>query len=547
LITKTVVAMGVPMNEFRTDFGKTIFHNKYANKAAGIDTWAELCDVLVYRVCHKYMSKGDMTQLAAYMREFKFIPAGRYLYYAGREAAFFNNCFGFRAEDSREGWADLGHKHFMALMSGGGVGTYYGDVRHKGSIINRTGGTASGPLNLMHAMNEIGRNVQQGGSRRSALYGSLPWDHPDWWDFSKAKDWPEEVKALKAKDFNFPAPLDMTNISTVYNSEESLNSKEFLYNTRQACKTGEPGFQFDIYTPEEVIRNACAEFISAYDSDMCNLGSLNFSRIDNILELADVAYLGSMFLYCGSLCAELPLENCYKVRQDHRKIGLGLMGVHEWLLRRNQGYYVTPELTRWLAVYEQASSKGADDLAFKLGTSVCERYRSVAPAGTISILAGTTSGIEPLFATGIKRRYLKGNTWEHQYIVEPLAKFLVQQKGIPLDLIETSADLSMDIERRIKFQADIQEYVDMGISSTINLPAWGSEYNNEDTVLDIAGIISDYAPMLRGLTFYPDGARGGQPLTQVSYEEALEKEGEVFTEELEFLETTSCPSGACGI
>jgi ribonucleoside-diphosphate reductase alpha chain len=123
---------------------------------------------------------------------------------------------------------------------------------------------------------------------------------------------------------------------------------------------------------------------------------------------------------------------------------------------------------------------------------------------------------------------------------------MVDELGVELDLIETAGDLAGDIERRIKFQADVQEYVDMGISSTINLPAWGSPANNEDNVYDTADIIRKYATLLRGLTFYPDGSRGGQPLTQVPYHEALEKEGRVFTEELEFLEKTSCPSGACG-
>lgn len=532
--------------EFRTNLGETVFMNKLYNPAGGCDSWASLCDILVRRVCAGFMAPGDMTQLSEYMREMKFIPAGRYLYYAGREAAFFNNCFGFRAHDSREGWAELGHKHFMALMVGGGCGSYYGDIRAKGKVITRTGGTASGPLSLMYAMNEIGRNVQQGGSRRSALYASLPWSHLDWWEFSKAKDWSEEVKALKAKDFNFPAPLDMTNISTVYNTPHSLCTSEFFENTRQACKTGEPGFQFDLFTPEEVVRNACAEFISEHDSDMCNLGSLNLSRIKDKNELKDVAYLASQFLYYGSLMAELPLEKCSQVREDNRKIGLGLMGVHEWMLRRGYRYEMTEDLQDWLEIYEQESEKGANYASYKSGGSPCKRFRSVAPTGTISIIAGTTSGIEPLFATGIKRRYLKGNVWEHQYIVEPLARYLVEELGIELDLIETAGDLAKDIERRIKFQADVQEYVDMGISSTINLPAWGTEGNNEDTVPVTAEVIRKYAPMLRGLTFYPDGSRGGQPLTQVPYQEALEKEGRVFTEELEFLEKTSCPSGACG-
>jgi ribonucleoside-diphosphate reductase alpha chain len=434
----------------------------------------------------------------------------------------------------------------MALMVGGGCGTYYGDIRGKGATISRTGGTASGPLSLMYAMNEIGRNVQQGGSRRSALYASLPWWHRDWWEFAIAKDWSDEVKELKAKDFNFPAPLDMTNISTVYDSEDSIKSPEFFCNVHQACKTGEPGFQFDLGTPDEVIRNACAEFISEHDSDMCNLGSVNLSRVKDQKELKDVVYLASQFLYYGSLQAELPLERCHDIRKEHRKIGLGLMGVHEWLLTKGYRYEMNQELEEWLNIYEEESEKGANYASYKSGESPCTRFRSIAPTGTISIIAGTTSGLEPLFATGIKRRYLKGNTWEHQYIVEPLARYLVEELGVDLDLIETAGDLSKDIERRIKFQADVQEYVDMGISSTINLPAWGTEGNDEMHLGRTAGLIRKYAPMLRGLTFYPDGSRGGQPLTQVPYQEALEKEGRVFTEELEFLEKTSCPSGACG-
>ena len=84
--------------EWKTEFSRTIFEQKYRNSAGGCGTWEELCDTLVQRVCSDLMSKGDMTQLAAYMRDMKFIPAGRYLYYAGRDAAFFNNCFSFIGE-----------------------------------------------------------------------------------------------------------------------------------------------------------------------------------------------------------------------------------------------------------------------------------------------------------------------------------------------------------------------------------------------------------------------------------------------------------------
>lgn len=531
---------------FRTEFGRTIFENKYRNDAGGCDTWENLCSTLTERVCKDRMDKEDISQLTEYMREMKFIPAGRYLYYAGREASFFNNCFSFIGEDSREGWADLGYKHFMALMVGGGVGTFYGKVRPEGENISRTGGLSSGPLPLMYAMNEIGRNVQQGGSRRSALYAALPWNHMDVDKFMWSKDWTEEVKELKAKDFNFPATLDMTNISVQYDSMEGINSHIFDTNVHQAMKTGEPGFQFDLYTPEEIGRNACAEFITEHDSDLCNLGSINMSRIVDAQEMYDVVHLASQFLVCGSLCSELPLDRCYGVRDRHRKIGVGLMGVHEWLMYHGYKYNMNPELESMLIAYERATEQGADWLTYKLSLDACERYRSVAPAGTISILAGTTSGIEPLYSVATKRRFLDGKNWKYEYTVDPLAESLIQEFGTDRG-IETAIELSKDIERRVKFQADVQEYVDMGISSTINLPPWGTEYNNQDTVYDSIQIFRKYAPMLRGLTCYPDGSRGGQPLTVVPYDEAKGQVGRTFDEQLDFLTKVSCPSGACGI
>ena len=112
--------------------------------------------------------------------------------------------------------------------------------------------------------------------------------------------------------------------------------------------------------------------------------------------------------------------------------------------------------------------------------------------------------------------------------------------------METSFDLAKDIERRMDFQCEMQKYVDMGISSTINLPAWGSEFNNVDMVPAIVELIAERAPLLRGLTFYPDGSRGGQPLTAVSWGKAIENEGETFNENLDLL-TNTCKGGICGI
>jgi ribonucleoside-diphosphate reductase alpha chain len=113
--------------------------------------------------------------------------------------------------------------------------------------------------------------------------------------------------------------------------------------------------------------------------------------------------------------------------------------------------------------------------------------------------------------------------------------------GIDPEKIETAYQLSGDYERRIKFQADIQDYVDMSISSTINLPSWGSAGNNEKHVKQFAETLSRYAPRLRGFTCYPDGSRGGQPITEVSYEEAMRHKGVVYEE------NNMCKDGVCGI
>jgi ribonucleoside-diphosphate reductase alpha chain len=517
------------MVEFRNAFGKTIFEHKYQNKEGGCGTWASLADVIVDRVCGKYLHTVEMEYLKKCIREFKFIPAGRYLYYAGRPAAFFNNCFSMIAEDSREGWAELAHNHMMALMCGGGVGTYYGKIRPKGGPVRFTGGMASGPVPLMVAMDSIGQNVMQGGSRRSALYASLPWWHDDIDEFMNAK--------------NVDGLLSHTNISVQYGA---IDKDTLRRNVRLAMEFGEPGMQFDIGHVDEVGRNACTEFISAYDSDMCNLGSVNLSKVKSTSELYNICRVGAMFLTCGSLESKLPYEKCVKVREDHRKIGLGLMGLHEFLLLRGEKYGPNPTLGKYLEAYHAGANAGARMVAKSLGLPFLERTRSVAPSGTISLLAGTTSGIEPLFATSMKRRFFDKGTWKYQYIVDPVAKELYN-KGISIDCMETSYDLAKDIERRLKMQAFVQKHVDMGISSTINLPAWGSKYNNEDRVDEITDLVARYAPSIRGLTFYPDGSRGGQPLTPCSWTRALANEGETFTENLKDLEASGCKGGVCGI
>lgn len=542
---------------FRSGLGENIFRLKYAQGPS--DTWSACAQRIVDDVCgtrggkdRALMSEEDRKQLEQYIKEFKFIPGGRYIYYSGRPNSFWNNCYLLRAEeDSREEWANVVWRATSCLMTGGGIGIDYSRIRPSGRVLTRTGGLSSGPLSLMQMINEVGRGVMQGGSRRSAIYASLNWQHDDVRDFMVAKNWPENVRVLKNADFNFPAQLDMTNISLNYddkwlNMKNRATHQTFVDNCRQAMSTGEPGFSFNFGDKEnETLRNACTEVTSEDDSDVCNLGSINIGAISTMAEFRDVVSLASKFLVCGTIRAALPYEKVYEVREKNRRLGLGLMGIHEWLLKRNYTYEVVPELHEWLSVYEKESEKSANDHCDRLFLSRPVAYRAIAPTGSIGILAGTTTGIEPLFAVAYKRRYLKdGTRWHYEYCVDATAEMLIKD-GINPDKIETAYSLSSQFEKRIKFQADIQDYVDMSISSTINLPQWGSEGNNEDKVNEFSEVLSKYAPRLRGFTAYPDGSRGGQPITEMPYEEAIKHKGVVFQEN-DICELSG-KGGSCGV
>ena len=249
---------------FRSKFSEDIFNYKYRHE--GAETWAELAVTLVNDVSNHVLSKDDEAQLAKYIADLKFIPGGRYLYYAGRDNKFFNNCYLLRSEfDTREDWANLSWKAESCLMTGGGIGNDYSVYRPSNSIIKRTGGLASGPIPKMEMINEIGRRVMQGGSRRSAIYASLNWKHDDAPKFLRAKDWKNmpvgntglSLWDLKQQDFNFPAPLDMTNISLNYDTEWLTGywstgdvGDTFRQNVRQALESSEPGFSFNFFDKE---------------------------------------------------------------------------------------------------------------------------------------------------------------------------------------------------------------------------------------------------------------------------------------------------------
>lgn len=534
---------------FSNKFAHDIFLQKYSKD--GVESWADLSRRVVDAVCSQLLDSKAKEKIYTYILERKFIPGGRYLYSAGREFHQVNNCFLFRAEDSRESWSDTMFKITSALMTGGGIGVDYSKLRQEGARIARTGGTSTGPIALMNMVNEAGRHIMQGGQRRSAIWAGLNWSHGDAKKFLHLKDYSDALKQAKLADFTFPVPMELTNISVIYDTEffiaienenhpkHKLAKEIWLENCRQAFSTAEPGMSFNFRKDAESLRNACCEVVSEDDSDKCNLGTIWINRIKDKKELGDVTKYATLFLLCGGIYSDVPNDKIRQVGLKNNRIGLGLGGIHEWLMLRGHDYEVVPELHKWLSVYEQESDSAAFIGAKQLSVAVPKGVRAVAPTGTIGILSETTTGIEPLFCKAYKRRYFKDGKWMHQYVVDGSVKRLLE-RGVSLDTIKDSYDLSF--KQRVKFQADVQNYVDMSISSTCNMPAWGSESNNESTLEKNADTLLKYAKRLRGFTVYPDGARGGQPLTQVSLEEALRDEGKVFEES-----ENTCLNGVCGL
>jgi ribonucleoside-diphosphate reductase alpha chain len=385
----------------------------------------------------------------------------------------------------------------------------------------------------------------------SAIWAGLNWSHPDVQSFIVAKNWTPEVRKLKEKDYDFPASLDMTNISVILDKEfftayelESHplhnQAKEVYWNViNRMLKTGEPGFSVDYANKEESLRNACTEITSDKDSDVCCLGSINLSQIKDIEELKKVTELGIIFLLAGTQYSDVPYEKIRTIREDYRRLGLGLMGIHEWLITHGYKYEENEEFASWLQVWKDTSNSSAKYWAGKFNFNTPVATRALAPNGSTAIAGGmTTGGLEPLYSTAYQRRYLTPDGWKKQYVVDYVAERLYEQ-GYDITEIEDAYQLSFDIERRIAFQAFVQKYVDNGISTTLNLPPYGSDGNDDAEFF--GNTLLKYLPQLRGITVYPDGARGGQPLTPVDFKFAISKKGVVFEG------NEDCAGGVCGV
>lgn len=330
--------------------------------------------------------------------------------------------------------------------------------------------------------------------------------------------------------FNKTPNRDASRFTTITKVEE-IGTEEVVY-----C-FNEPKNHTGVF--DGVITGQCTEVTSEDDSDKCNLGTVWMNHCSNKEDFERVCYVATIFLLCGGLYSDVPTNKIREVGLANNRIGLGLGGMHDWLMCRKQPYVVTEELHRWLNIYERQSDEAAYVWANKLNVAIPKGKRAIAPTGTIGILAETTTGIEPLFCKAYKRHYLKGTIWKYEYVIDGTVKRLLD-KGIEEKYIKDAYDIGF--KDRVKFQADVQNYVDMAISSTCNLPKWGSENNNEETLQKYSKILLKYAKRLRGFTVYPDESRGGQPLERVDIKEATQHEGKVYE-----IKHGECIGGVCGV
>lgn len=558
---------------FDSQFAHTVFRGKYP--FSDNENWSGCAQRVVSNVLtglhdaprgHRVLAGTDAhDRIYGLVDGRLFIPGGRYLYSSGRPFHQVNNCLLLKAEDSREGWATNDYKSRMALMTGAGIGIYYGDLREKGARVIKTGGVSSGPVPLMESINEISHASVQGGDRRSALWAGLPWWHPDIFEFIAAKDWPEWLREAKDKQAagtpgyeKVHAPLDMTNISVCLDDEffeafkDGLHPKHehatrvYRETVAHMVTTGEPGFSVDTgLNADEVLRNACTEITSADDSDVCNLGSLVLPRFHSPEQFGLAARDAVLFLTAGSLYSDVPYAKVDEVRTANRRLGLGLIGVHEFCLLHGVKYG-SPEsfevLDPFMREYRRALEY-AIDWQDSLGISRSVAATAIAPNGTIGILAESTPSGDPLFSTARERAVItsspSGDVRTVHVVVDPVAKRLVES-GIDPDSIEDAYSLALQPERRLAMQAYLQENVDQAVSSTLNLPYVMNDAREQQ---DFGDTLMKFLPRLRGVTAYPDGARAGQPLTPIPLKYALEHEGESFVESVE----DTCSGSVCGV
>ena len=507
------------------------------------------------------------------MTSLEFLPNSPTLMNAGREFQQLAACFVLPVEDSLESIFETVKNTAIIHQTGGGTGFSFSHLRPKNDIVSTTGGIASGPLSFMRVFNMATEVIKQGGARRGANMGILRVDHPDILEFIHAKRVSQELTNFNISvgitdDFmdsmEADAEYDLINPRTGEKTGKLRAREVFERIIQSAWESGEPGILFldrinrDNPTPhlgEIESTNPCGEQpLLPYEP--CNLGSINLAKVvkkKNSNEqkamsneyceidwekLRDIVWKSVHFLDNVIDVNRYPLPQIEKMAKGNRKIGLGIMGFADLLIMLSISYNSdealkkAEEIIRFIR--ERAEEKSIE-LAKERG--IFPNYKSgvkrrnatlitIAPTGTLSIIAGCSSGIEPLYAIRYIRRALEGINLQqiNPFFLEVAKKrsfysegmmkqleegvSLKEIKGIPEDirrLFVTSFDISP--EWHVKMQAAFQEYTDNAVSKTINFPG-------DATIDDVRdAYLLAYRLGCKGITIYRSGTREGQVLT----------------------------------
>jgi ribonucleoside-diphosphate reductase alpha chain len=491
------------------------------------------------------------------MRDLLFLPNSPTLMNAGLTLGQLSACFVIPVNDSIEGIFDA--LKYMALIhqSGGGTGFSFARLRPRNDVVRATGGVASGPISFMGIFDAATDVIKQGGRRRGANMGVLRIDHPDILEFIEAKDKPDflenfNISVAATDEFMKMArsgdsiPLINPRNSEVAGRQDASHLMNLI--ATSAWKGGDPGVIFlDRVNAAHPVpgtieaTNPCGEQpLLPFES--CNLGSINLSKLVekgelNCDRLSELVSLGVRFLDDVIDMNKFPLQQIEEATLRTRKIGLGVMGFAEMIIQMNISYasadaiHVAEEVMSYISRLgrEESAHLGAERGSFPLFEhSNLKRWEAmrnttvttIAPTGTISIIAGTSSGIEPLFALAFVRHVLEGakllevsplfesaararGIYSQELKAEIARKGSVQEiSGVPQDLKELFVTaLDVPPEQHVKIQAAFQKHTDNAVSKTVNLPQSASVGD----VLNVYNLAYDLG--CKGVTVYRYGSR----------------------------------------